>query len=566
MALTETRPEADVGRDPGPAPTATLDALIGSSDHKTIGRAWIGFGLVGLLGALVVTAVAGFEATDLGGFAVLEDGEEFTQVWSLGRELLLLGGIVPLLIGLGTYLVPLQVGAPAIAFPRGAAGAFWTWLLGTILLVVAYVFNGGPGGGQTDFVALWALALGMMAASLLWAMVTITTTILGARTTGMTLDRVPHTTWSFLVFSLLGLLSLPILLAELVLVYVQVRNGFLPLGGRDGLTGVLESFSLAPALYWVAIPVLGMAVDMIGVHTSAPVRAHRPVMVAIGLLGFLAYGADYFAMASMRAIDFDHELLAVTIAAAILPILAVLGLAGGSIRNGTLRVTAPLVGALISGLLLLLAAVVSLLGLAEPVALFLAEDANVDYDLTRVLVLNGTTFHDGIRGLVLGAAVVSLIAALHHWSTKIWGRRASQPFGFLAILASAAGALLWAVGAVLAGVDDQAAYPVSTLTGGGNVETFNVLAWVGMIVLTAGAAIGIVSVLGAMTGSRHQADPWTGATLEWKAASPPSAGNFDAAPVVASPFPLEDEAHAAADADHDAAGDAAAEAEAEEAR
>ncbi|MEL7156292.1 MAG: cbb3-type cytochrome c oxidase subunit I [Actinomycetota bacterium] len=555
MALTETRPETTMGPDGEETSPATLDGFIGSSDHKTIGRAWIALGLIMLVGAAVITAVAGFEATSLSGYDIVEDGEEFTQVWSLGRELLLLGGIVPILIGLATYLVPLQIGAPAIAFPRGAAGAMWTWLLGVALLIGSYLLNGGPGGGQTDFVVLWAVSLGMMLAALTWAMVVIATTILGARTQGMVLERVPHTTWSFLVFSLIGLLALPIMMAELVLIYVQVRHGFLPLGARDGLTGVLSGLSLAPGVYWVGIPLLGMAVDMIGVHTEAPVRAHRPIMMAVGLFGILAYGMDYFAMGSGRALDFNNELLALTLALGVLPVLAVLGLAGSSLRGGKLNITPPLVGSLVAGLLLLLATIVSLLGLAEPVALFLAEDLDANVDLDRLLVLNGTTFHDGVRGIVMGAAVVIVIAALHHWSTKIWGRRAAQPLGFLAILAAAAGAVLWGAGGVLAGVDDQAAYPVSTLVGGENVETFNVLAWVGMLLVLVGAVVGLGSVAGAIVGSgARRGDAWTGTTLEWLAASPPTTGNFGSPPVVASAFPLEDlaaagEAETAVDAD-----------------
>lgn len=546
MALTETRPETTVGPDGEATSPATLDGLIGSSDHKTIGRAWIALGLIVAVGAAVITAIAGFEATSLADYAIVEDGEEFTQVWSLGRELLLLGGIVPILIGLATYLTPLQIGAPAMAFPRGAAGAFWTWLLGVALLVASYLLNGGPGGGQSDFVVLWAVSLGMILAALVWAMVVIATTILGARTQGMLLERVPHTTWSFLVFSLIGLLALPIMMAELVVVYVQVRHGFLPLGARDGLTGVLDGLSLAPGLYWVGIPLLGMAVDMIGVHTEAPVRSHRAVMAAIGLFGILAYGMDYFAMASLRALDFNHELLALTLALGVLPVLAVLGLAGSSLRGGKLNLNPPLVGSLVAGLLLLLATAVSLLGLAEPVALFLAEDLDVGIDLDRLLVLNGTTFHDGVRGIVMGAAVVIVIAALHHWATKIWGRRAAQPLGFLAILAAAGGAVLWGAGGILSGVDDQAAYPVSTLVGGENVEAFNVLAWLGMLLVLVGALVGLISVAGAIVGSGSpKPDPWTGTTLEWLAASPPSAGNFRSPPVVASAFPLEDMAREA---------------------
>ena len=533
----------------------TLDGLIGSADHKTIGRGWISAGLLFLVAATVITVLAGFEATDFGSFAIVEDGDQFAQVWSLGRELLLFGAIVPILIGLATYLVPLQVGAPAVVFARGAAGAFWTWLLATGLLIGAYLLNGGPGGGRADFVVLWAIALGVMVVSLAWAMITIATTILAARTRGMTLERVPLTTWSFLVFSIVGLLSLPVLIVELVVIYVQVRHGFLPLGSRLGLTGVLESMSLAPIVYWVALPVLGMAVDIIGVHTSQPVRAHRPVMVAIGALGVLVYSADHFGLASVRLIDLNHELLVIAIAASVLPVFAVLVMSANSLRRGKVRITTALVGALISVLVLLLAAAASLLALGEPVALFINDDTSASLSLDNLLVLNGTTFHDGIRGMVLGAVIVAIVAALHHWAPKLWGRRLSETLGMASILAAAGGAVLWGLGAILAGIDDQAAYPVATLVGGGNVELYNMIAAIGMVLVAIAAIALTVNVLGAAFGSNsNDGDGWSGTTLEWATSSPPPFGNFDSPPVVRSATPLLDGPLAQGDA-VDAAGE-----------
>ncbi|MDH3678978.1 MAG: cbb3-type cytochrome c oxidase subunit I [Acidimicrobiia bacterium] len=541
MALTETRPETDASPTAQEAPTTTLDGLLGSADHKTIGRLWIGSGLLMLVVSLVVSVVAGFEAADLGGFAIVADANEFTQLWSFGRELLLLGGIVPILVGLATYLVPLQIGAPAMAFARGAAGAFWTWFLATDLLIASYLLNGGPGGGRADFVVLWAVALGAMAGAISWALLIIATTVLGARTSGMTLERVPLTTWSFFVFSLIGLLSLPIVMAELVLVYVRVRHGFVPIDARQGLIGVMTPSNLPPPLYWVGVPVLGMAADVIAVHTGRPIKAHKSVMVALGLLGILSYGSHFFGFASVRPLVFDNGLLVVTIAAALLPILGVLALTGDSIRKGTPKLTAALAGALLSGVVFLLGAATAILGLIEPVAVFLERETPIGVDLNRLLILNGTVFHDGVRGLVLGSAVLAIIGALHHWAPKIWGRRMAEPIGFLSVLAAAGGSVLWGFGAVLAGIDDQPAYPAATLGGGDAVEFFNLLAAIGMAVLTVGAGLAALSAAQAAFGRGDQGDdPWTGATLEWATSSPPSFGNFDKPPTVRSATPLAD--------------------------
>ena len=542
MALTETRPETDAPTASPQASTATIDGILGSADHKTIGRLWIGAGLLMLVAGCVVSFLAGLEAIDLGSYSVVADADEFTQLWSLGRDLLLFGAIAPILVGLGIHLVPLQIGAPAVAFARGASGAFWTWFLATDLLVLAYILNGGPGGGRADFVVLWAVALGAMALAIGWALVIIATTILGARTVGMSLDRVPFTTWSYFVFSLIGLMAIPVLVAEIVLVYVRIRHGFVPIDARQALTGVVDASNLPPGLYWVGIPLLGMAADIIGVHTATPSRRHRSVMIAIAAFGVLTYGADFLGFASVRPLALDNGLLVVTIAAAPLAVLAVLGLVGESLRKGTPRFTTALVGALVSGVVLLLAAAVSILGLIEPVALFFDKNGPFSPDLTRLLILNGTTFHDGVRGLVLGAAVVAIIAALHHWSPKLWGRHMAESLGLLSVLAAAGGAVLWGAGAVLAGIDDQPAYPASTLGGGDTVEFFNVIAMIGLALLAGAAALTALGALRAAMGqsTARSGEGWTGTTLEWATSSPPSPGNFDKPPVVRSATPLAD--------------------------
>ncbi len=545
MALTETRPDthahsSTAGTGGGASAPATVDGVLGTGDHKTIGRLFIAGGVLCLIGALVLGIVAVFYANnfdDLSG-----DGIDYLpQIWSLSRDLAIFGGLAPIFIGLAMYMVPLQIGAPTMAFPRGAAASLWTWFLGTDLLILAYVFNGGPGGGRADFVVLWAASLAMMMGGLVWAMVCIATTILGARTQGMTLERVPHATWSFFVFSLVGIFSLPLLMTDLLLAFLNVRYLHLPVTESASLTNVVDGIALAPAIYWLGIPVLGMGADIIGVHTERPIKYHQPLMAAVGLFGVLAFGVDIVGLSSARGVDFSNGALVVGLIIAILPVLGVLALAGDSIRNGTFTPRAPLIGALLSGLLLLLATVASLLGLVEPIMSFIERNITDSVDMTNTLILNGTRYHEGIRALVIGSALVATIAALHHWSNKIWGRRMAEPLGFFAILAAAAGSVIWAAGEIAAGFDDQPWLPARA------GEDFNsglaTLSLVG-VAITAGGAVILGANMAMSFLGRKQAgsspNAWSGATLEWATPSPPPVGNFPAPPIVTSAAPLAD--------------------------
>lgn len=546
MALTETRPDTDVAAASPvlatPA-TTTLDGILGSGDHKTIGRLWMGFGVFFIGVALVLAFVASLEVADLGSFAIANDTDQLTQMWSLGRDLLLFAGIVPVFIGIATYVVPLQVGSSSIAFPRGAAAAFWTWAIATDVLVLSYIMNGGPAGGRFDYVLLWTLALGTVIVSLLWAMVCIATTVLGARAAGMSLERVPATSWSFLVFSVSGLLALPVLLAELVLAYLDTKYGFLPTkADRTVLTAIVDSVSFAPALYWVGIPTLGIAVDVIGVHTGRPARFHKSILAVIGLYGFLAYGADLLSFGWRgRPVSFDNGLLVVAVMLGVVPVLLVLGLAGDSMGKGKPKLNTPLTAALLSGVLLLVASAASILGLIDPYVGFIETVTGENIDVSFDLV--GTSFHDGIRGLVLGSAILGLIGAVHHWGHKIWGRSLDDRLGLLTVLAAAAGTATWGIARIVAGFLDQSRMPLMTEAASDAVEPLSWIAAIGTALLIGAAALLLLNMLGALAGRvGSSAEPWVGTTLEWATASPPISGNFADAPMVASATPLADAA------------------------
>lgn len=544
MALTDTRP--DVTGSPSGAsaamPSGTLEGFLGAVDHKPVGRMFMGGGTLFLVASLVVAVVAAFESADGSGFQVVGDADEFAQVWSISRDLMIFGGLVPLLIGIGLYIVPLQIGAPSLAFARGASGAFWTWLLGSGLLVIAYLLNGGPGGGRRDFIVLWACALAMMIGAAVWAFVVLASTILGARTVGMTMDRVPFTTWGFFVFALLGLFSLPIVMAELLLVLLRVRYLHMPIDDSEALTAVMDGVSFAPSVYWLGIPGLGIAADVIGAHTGVPVRLRRSVMIALTAFGLLSFGQDLVGLGTARTIDFDNALLVLGLLAAVVPVLAVLGMCGDSLRRGTFKPRSALLAALLSGLLMLAGALVSLLGLVEPIMGFLDELFPDSIDMTNSLVLNGTTFHEGIRALVVGAAVLAVIAAVHHWATKFWGRSLPEPMGMLSIFLAATGAAIWAFGEVAAGFADQPFYPTVAETDD-SLQAFGFIATVG-VALLAGAAAVLGANMASVALSRKPVgsspEAWTGSTLEWATASPPPVGNFPAPPIVTSATPLED--------------------------
>src|SRR3954447_16175887 len=226
MAMTETSPVSDQPAAPAdvPAPSAPaehpgLAGWLTSSDHKRVGRLWIATSLLFLLVGGVLGELLGGERLGSGA-DILKNGT-FAQVSTLHGETAVLLFLVPFFIGLATYLVPLQVGSPEIAFPRGSATAYWGYLISGLLLCASYVADGGITGTTSTAVALYLLSISVLAASLALGALSAVTTALTMRAPGLDLLRTPLFTWSTIEGGGLLLLELPVLASRAIELFVQ---------------------------------------------------------------------------------------------------------------------------------------------------------------------------------------------------------------------------------------------------------------------------------------------------------------------------------------------------------
>jgi len=336
MSITETRPatgstssRSDADRVAStPAAPSGLHGWISTADHKRIGRLYLATAVAFLVVGSVVGAILGAERLG-SGLEILSDNT-FGQVYTLHGEVAVFGFLVPFFLGLATYLVPLQVGAPDIAFARGAALGYWTYLVSGLLLLAAYAANGGPRGGSDVGVDLHLLALIGLNLALVVGLISVLTTALAWRTQGMSLLRTPLFTWSFVVGGGLTLLACPVLVARLVEGYVSHHFGDVDLPSSD-----TSWFFAVPQVFMLAVPAAGVAAEVIPVMARSRHRVHGAAVVILGLLGVLGFGA--WAQLPER----NDELLYVGMAlAALLPALALLGLLGDTTRRGRLSLGA----------------------------------------------------------------------------------------------------------------------------------------------------------------------------------------------------------------------------------
>ncbi|MEM9203056.1 MAG: cbb3-type cytochrome c oxidase subunit I [Actinomycetota bacterium] len=514
-----------------------LYAWLSTSDHKVIGRIWIRLSLLLLAAATIIGTVVAFEQTDTTGIDIFGGTNAYVQMWSLYRIGMVLLVVAPLFIGIATVIVPMQVGSTNIAFPRAALAAAWGYVFGALVLVISVIVGGGWGAvdgvstQEAEAIELTLLGTGIVIGSIMLASVCLATTVISLRTPGMGLAKAPLFAWSMLVTCTVWLFTLPVVIANLIIVTVDLRGGPLAFGNPEGSTQIYEQIAWIveqPQLYSFALPVLGIIGSIVPVVAQGRHASHAGAMIVIGLAGLLSIGGwsqPFFA-------DGRDDFLFIAFGlVAVVPVLATMGLAGLTLFTGDAPVgipPAPMAGALGGGLVLLLATTIGALRVIDP------------------LDLIGTTADTAVFSLTVFGAIVGAVAALWFWEPKLNGRELSNLQGLGVVTMFLGAGVLTGVAGLIAGFDET---PDDLIGDFGNpTDAMTVIAAIGMILSIAGVlgivGAGLQSLRGGATGAD---DPWNGHTLEWATATPVPTDNF-AGPLarVTSEAPLLD---APADAD-----------------
>jgi len=512
MALTETRPET-AGTSPSgsgrPAP-GPLERLIGSGDHTSIGRLFIGFSLMLTVIALLTRAVVGVDAATDNGFL----GERAGMLGTSSLVAVVLIGVVPLILGLAVSIVPLQVGSPSVAFPRAAALSLWSWLVSAGIFITSVAINGGIGGSDTDAARLGNLSMGAMMVALMLGSVCVATTVVAHRPMGMGLARVPFFSWSMLVGSVVWIATLASALAHVILGQISGADAAKL---ADNFTNGIGWIVRGPSIYMLAIPVLGIAADVVATAAGRRITQYGVVQGIIGAYAVLSFGAWAQLPRSLNTVVWTMFALAIAI-----PVIGMLGAIGDVLRRGKVTVSATLMLSLLSVLLLLGAVVCGLLQ-----ALDLAGTGTL-------FGLNAAALGSAQAYFVIAAALGGALAGLFHWSPQVWGGAIKESTG------KATTALVVLGGGLLATA--QLVQAVVQLDGKDTVESFGELTAVGAALLALGVLFGYLTSLGA---AKDAADGPTegaqGLTMEWAFPSPAVGGSVpDDLPEVTSPYPLLD--------------------------
>ena len=425
-------------------PHTFITKYIWSQDHKVIA---IQYGLTAIAVGLVALVLSGIMRLQLGfpdTFSFIDPTEYYQFITMHGMIMVIYLLTALFLGGFGNYLIPLMCGARDMVFPYMNMLSYWVYLLSVIILMVSFFVPGGPTGAGWTLYPPQAILVGtpgadwgiiLMLVSLAVFIIAFTmgglnyvTTVLQARTRGMTLMRMPLSVWGIFVATILGLLAFPALLVSAIMMIFDRLLGtsfFMPAivsmgeqaayqGGSPILFQHLFWFFGHPEVYIVALPAFGIVSDILSTHARRNIFGYRMMVwaiVAIGGLSFVVW-AHHMYVSGMNpyfGFFFATTTLIIAVPTAIKVYNWVL-----TLWRGNIHLTVPMLFAIgfiftfVHG------------GLT---GLFLG---NVVVDLP----LSDTYFVVGHFHMVMGVSpILVLFGAIYHWYPKITGRMFNNTLG-----------------------------------------------------------------------------------------------------------------------------------------
>jgi cytochrome c oxidase subunit 1 len=517
-------------------PRATVLDLVASTDHKRIGLATVGtafafFLIGGTLAVLMRTELAA------PGLQVLSE-DLYNQVFTAHGSTMFYLFAAPAAVGLGVYLVPLQVGAAEIAWPRLALTGFWLLVAGGLIMYAGFATelgaakfgwtayyplsdaNATPGTG-TDF---WIIAVLLATVAVILQAACLLATVVRRRAPGMTMLRLPLFTWSEVVTAFMVLAAFPVLVVTMVLLYIDRHAGtvFALPGGAITYQNLFW-FNAHPVVYVVFFPLVGAVGEVIATFSRRRLFGYSVTvlsLLAFSALSMSVWGHHMFTTQAVenRYFSLTSTVLAVPAGIEYLSFIA-------TMWGGRILLRTPMLFA-VGFILLFLIGGLSGIFVGSPPLDYQAHDSYVVVAHFHYTLFGGTVF--------------GLFAGIYYWFPKVTGRLLGERLGRWQFALMFAGGLLAFIPMFFLG-NEGMPRRVADYASFRDWGTLNMLATTGAYLIFLSMVLFLVNLVRSLRrGTPAGADPWQGQTLEWATESPPPRHNFGALPPVRSYAPLLD--------------------------
>ena len=540
LALTsgEHHAERPLGVLTRPQANGSWKDWVSTVDHKKIGIMYgvaaMFFFLVGGLEALLIRTQLAFPEN---GFL---SADVYNQIFTMHGVTMIFLFVMPFAAAFANYLIPLQIGARDVAFPRLNALSFWVWLSGAIFLNTSWIVGGGgadcgwfcysPNSGITfsptngvDFYAIGLLITGI--ASLVSA-VNLAVTCLNMRAPGMSLFRMPVLTWMLLVTQFLLAFALPVITVALLLLLFDRQfdsQFFDPEAGADPLLWQHLFWIFGhPEVYIIILPSFGIISEVIPAFSRKPIFGYSFMVfsgIAIGFMGWGVWAHHMFVSGigpiSVFAFSMATMFIAVPTGVKILNWLATMW--GGKLNFSTAMLFA--VGTVT------MFTIGGLSGVTHSLA-----PADTQQTDTYYIVAH---FHY----VIFGGGVLGLFAGVYFWWPKIFGHFLDERRGKIHFWTMLIGFNLTFGPMHVLGLQGMSRR-IDTYSSGFGFEFWNLVATIGSYVLGASVLFFLWNVYKSKKEAPNLPapgpDPWDARSLEWSIPSPTPEHNFDEIPVIES--------------------------------
>ncbi len=526
MAITA--PKEDLGYTPS---TDGLWSWLTTVDHKRIG---IMYGV----SALVFFIVGGLEALLIRTQLAQADGtvlsaDAYNQLFTMHGVTMVFAVIMPIAAAFQNYIIPLQIGARDVAFPRLNAFSFWLFLFSVTFLTSSFFLGGSPDGAWvgyanlstevTEYVRMdyYAIGVQLLGIASIGSSANFIATIFTMRAPGMTMMRMPVFTWMSVVTSFLLILSLPVIAVGLWQMFFDRNFGTLfyqsQAAGDPLLWQHLFWIFGHPEVYVLILPAMGIVSETLPVFSRKPLFGYQFVVfsgIAIGFLGFGVWAHHMFTagMGPVAEAGFGMATMLIAIPTGVKIFNWI-----GTMWGGKLTLTTPMLFSI------------------GFIAMFIIGGLS---GVTHAVVPSDWQQHDSyyvvahFHYVLFGGAVFGFVAGAYYWFPKWTGRALSETLGKWHFWLMFIGFNLTFGPMHILGLDGMPRRTYRYPDGLG-WEFWNAMATIGAFTIALSILLFIINVVRSMRRGREVGhDPWDGRTLEWMISSPPPVHNFDEVPVV----------------------------------